>query len=64
MFIYGLEPREATAKALQILQHIEKSAFINQRELNPIHLLVSPHSITVIGVRPVRHMQIVLRCYR
>jgi hypothetical protein len=59
MFIYGLNPDSATQKVFEILQTIYKNS-----EGKLVDILVSSHSITLLGVYPFRHIQIVLRLYR
>ena len=58
MFIYGLTEEEAVKKVEEILSCICK----NTKDTG--HLVVSQHSITLLGVYPFRHVQIVLRLYR
>jgi hypothetical protein len=57
--IYGLNPQQATEKVLSVLTTIAKNTGSPQS-----HVLVSPHSITLIGLYPYRHVQIILRLYR
>lgn len=59
LFIYGLSTEDAFQKVQQILETLQKNT-----KQNVSHILVSSHSITVIGIYPYRHIQIVLRLYR
>ncbi len=58
LFIYGLNVQQAREKVMNILATIEENT------KKKCHLVISDHSITVIGVYPLRHVQIVLRLYR
>ena len=58
MFLYGLSPKESNIKIKEILKVV--SANTGQ----PCHLIISQHSITIIGIYPYRSIQIVLRNYR
>jgi len=59
VFIYGLSPEAATQKLKLILDH-----FSSKMPLCKHDVLVSDHSVTLLGFYPFRHVQIVLRCYR
>ena len=58
MFIYGLSIDDANKKVKSIIQNIAKNTG------KKVNLFVSQHSITVLGIFPYRHVQIVLRLYR
>ena len=58
LFIYGLTEKEAAKKVEKLLASIIKNTGDSG------HLVVSQHSITLLGVYPYRHVQIVLRLYR
>ena len=58
VFIYGLSPEEATKKIFSVLGQINKNVSGSG------HVLVSQHSVTLLGLYPMRHVQFVLRLYR
>jgi hypothetical protein len=56
IFVHGVTIKEANAKLASVLQSIA-----NQTGLHDI--VVSKHAVTIVGVRPFRHLQVVLRIY-
>ena len=58
VFIYGLSVEEATNKVYEIIDVIKTNT---NRNLN---IVMSQHAITVIGLDPFKHVQIILRLYR
>ena len=59
VFVYGLSPEESSKKIQQVISHI-----VTVMGGGEGHILVSGHSVTLLGVFPSRHVQFVLRCYR
>ena len=57
VFIYGLNAKEATEKIFSVCNQIKSN-------VGSGHVLISQHSITLIGIHPIRHIQFVLRLYR
>ena len=58
VFIYGLNPEEASKKIFTVLGQINK----NVRGSG--HVLISQHSVPLLGLFPAKHIQFVLRLYR
>lgn len=58
VFIYGLSPEAASKKILAVCEQINKNS------KGGGHILVSQHSVTLLGLYPTRHIQFVLRLYR
>lgn len=57
LFLYGLSPEEASAKAKRVMQHMQK------RAKGSVVLVRSEHCITIVA-NHARHVQIILRCYK
>jgi len=73
LFVYGLEPAEATRKLHSVLAHLAKrmpecksDILVRLNALSNPHnsFQVSPYSVTLVGLFPHRHVQVVLRIYR
>jgi hypothetical protein len=58
VFVYGLSAEEATKKIFEVCN------VINKNTGGGGHVLVSQHSVTLLGIYPFRHVQFVLRLYR
>jgi hypothetical protein len=58
IFVHGLSAEEATKKIFEICN------LINKNIGGSGHVLVSQHSVTLLGIYPFRHVQFVLRLYR
>jgi len=56
LFIHGLDPAAATAKLMQIVELVTANTGASD-------LVVTPHSVTILGLAPHPPIQIVLRCY-
>jgi hypothetical protein len=57
VFIYGLSPEAASKKIKEVISTIVSNTGSG-------HIIVSNHSVTLLGAYPFRHIQFVLRCYR
>lgn len=58
LFIYGLNPEQATEKARSIME------FLSKDEKKPILFVRTEHCITAVLDSRRRHVQIILRCYK
>ena len=56
LFIHGLDPIAATAKLIQILNLVAANTGCTD-------IVVTPHSVTILGLVPNPPIQVVLRCY-
>jgi hypothetical protein len=58
IFVHSLNAEEATKKIFEVCNVINKNVG------GEGHVLVSQHSVTLLGIYPFRHVQFILRLYR
>ena len=56
LFLHGLTPDAANQKLQEVLQSVSQTTQLED-------VVVSSHAVTIVGVRPHRHVQIILRLY-
>jgi hypothetical protein len=64
IFVYGLNEEKANEKIFEILTFLVKKKEEISGKMSAADLIVSNHSITLLGTPPFPHIQIIFRLYR